>query len=149
MSQSPLLERPVRKSVVIVSVLDMSSLMADALKRLQETKPNAVAVKPISTWGIVATPRGIYALCDEGVGPNKPVTEENPLEVALYGEYQNENGSKSIDLVPVFNAKLRDKELVEFPVVDRVNLSDFIRSFGRRLEENFSIWNSVLSKASR
>ena len=148
MSGTPLLEKPVRNSVIVVDVLDLSSIFTEALKRVKDTQPGITAINATHKWGIVATNRGIFALCDEGVGPNQPVTAEKPLVIDLYADYVID-GQRRIGLQPLLRANLTDKDLADLPVKERVNLADFIRRFGHRLEDNFEIWNAALTGASR
>lgn len=126
-----------------ITVLDLSALEVEAFKQLpKEEYPKAtrcrVGSKP---HGIVETPKGVYALCNEGVG-NGPITDDDKYEIDLYAEYDGGGWC-----MPVMSAKVNAEELKKLATAEKVNLADFIRQFGARLEANYHNWYKELEKA--
>lgn len=133
-----------RESNVVVKVLDLSKLEQEAFDYLKRKNIEESYTRCESrfNWGIVETSNGLYALCDEGVGPGKPITEEHPLFLEFHGK-----SDQSFSLFPIVGSSVNDKELKELPVKEEKNLANFIRTFGSRLETNFNEWNSTLENA--
>jgi hypothetical protein len=79
---------------------------------------------------VVATgDKGLATICGEGVGWF--VDENGKLPVNYYvGEY----GSGYLDITPF--------ELLPLISDETIDLADFVRSFGDRLENNFYIWTN-------
>lgn len=142
-----------KPSTVLVTPLDLSDVCANAAEYL--TKHRAVDGKSAVTkvdaghaWGIVDTPRGVYALCTEGVGPESPITDEDKLTVDLYVRGYADQGERSfISMFPSCSSKLGPDDLRKRATGEPVALHDFIRSFGARLEANYSGWERLLGEA--
>jgi len=134
-------------SEIKVNVLDVSGLEKDVFDQMQskEYKKDLDSVKCSLSLGYVETPKGIYLLCTEGVGSDKPVSKKNPAEFE-FSRHWNRNGAKSFELIPCVELKLDEKEVRSLPVKEVVTLDKFIRSFGSRLESNYSMWQRHLSK---
>src|SRR5262252_7530176 len=97
---------------ITVTPLDMSTVETDALAYLRAhaqtdrdlgkdaDMPSAVRAE---RYGIVETPQGLYALCTEGVGPDRPITSDKPLMVDVWiqaYERGDEGGPEFISLFP-------------------------------------------------
>ena len=123
-------------------VLDLEELNGKALELARKEDPDYIKARNDGPWGIVETARGLYALRHEGIGPKDPVTDEKPLEILFYREKENR-----MALLPFADAKLTADELRELPVEKEMDLAEFIRTFGDRLERNFWMWAKVLAKA--
>ena|ERR1035437_9974053 len=139
--------KPRTPTTVMVKVIDISGYLATALERFnQKEGEKASAMTTSYKWGYVETPKGIFGLCNEGVGDNLPITADNPLEIGLHAEYMKD-GSGHMELFPSLSMRLRDTELKALPVLEEVNLAKFIRTFGGRLESNYTDWRKALEKA--
>jgi hypothetical protein len=132
----------------MVTPIDLSSLEAEAAE--WKTKHNEIDGKPPVTkagagwkFGIVETPQGVYALCDEGVGPVAPVTAENTLTVEFY----DKSDPNMLAMFPFGTAELDDQDLLALPQGEPVNLEEFIRTFGSRLDGNYASWKQTLERA--
>jgi len=136
-----------RKSEVMVAVLDFTEIEGKAAVAYAEahSELSNVSAKVNHKWGIVETPRGIFMICDEGVMSIHPLSKEHPTTIQISMEYERE-GKEIIDLLPAYTLNVTDEAIPEIPVVEEVNLSDFIRRFGSRLECNFYECNAALSK---
>jgi len=136
-----------RKSEVMVVVLDFSEVEAKAVQAYMNQHPDAqeVEAKVRHKWGIVETPRGLFALCDEGVMLVNPISDDNKLPLDIFVSCKTENGH-SIPLFPSFCIRGSDSDLRECMSEEKVNLAEFIRSFSGRLECNFDECNKALSE---
>jgi len=143
-----------------VTPLDLSDAEESALKYLRahaqadidlgkENVRMPSAVRLGWKWGVVDTPVGLYALCTEGVGPDKPISDENPLEVEYFIEaYESDpEGSHFIPMFPACQSKLTLDELRPRATGEPVNLETWVRSFGARLESNYDGWRKLLEQA--
>jgi len=128
---------------VMVTILDLSPLESEALKMLDKKRfPEATSMEVgFTPHGFVETPQGLYALCQEGVGNANPITESNKYEVDFYARY--ENGGYCF---PAVTGCLDADELRQYATTEKVNLADFIRKFGARLESNYDQWRQTLEK---
>ena len=137
-----------RISPVKVKVIDFTELEEQATEELKKRRPDqkVICAKIHHNWAFVETAKGLLVLNDEGVGDEEPVSETNPMELDVHGEYvsEKEGWDKTMDVFPVFGYRFTDPdEIRNMPHVERP-LSDFIRRFGRRLESNFQIWEKHL-----
>lgn len=142
---------------VIVQVLDLSALEADALTYRQKTHPDCYEAKIHGGKIAVATSKHsgtghLYAICTEGVGPEYGVSDDDPLEIEFHGSYhvRDESGEvdphkHTFDMLPFAATTLNPTELRSYPILEEVDLADFIRKFGNRLEVNYWNWYQVLS----
>jgi hypothetical protein len=113
--------RPERIRGTVVHLLD-SQKTTDFLK----TKLNNETIKA-QPMAVVNGENGIATLCTEGVGWF--VDDNGVLPINYYaGEY----GSGYLDITP--------EELMPLISNETIDLADFIRSFGDRLENNFYSW---------
>ncbi len=103
------------------------------------------------TLGMIQFKAGkTYLLSSEGVGTAKSLEEGDYLEVDLRRVKEPDAFPASIMPKWIININqatlsqfLEDEDLV---IVDYVDLADFIRTFGQRLETNFYIWKKKLEK---
>jgi hypothetical protein len=137
---------------VMVKVLDMSELEASALEYRQRTHPDCYNAKIYGGKTAVAEKDGkLFMICTEGVGYE--VTDEEPAYFEFHGNYvirdeetgEIVSGKESFDFMPFAEVTKTPAELMSYPVVEEVDLADFIRSFGARLESNFWLWFKELS----
>lgn len=136
-----------RTSNVEVIPLDFTCLKEKAIAKLQEKHQDrkVVGVTFGLPAGTIHTKQGIYALNHEGVGSNEPISKANPFIMEFYGVFDAGNGKESYELMPSLTMKFDDIHLTEFESGQKVNLADFIRRFGSRLEDNFNEWNIAMS----
>ncbi len=142
------------KTNVKVKVLDMDSLKAKALKYIKEE--SSVEDKEFiagvfsgeGKLGYITTSKGIFVLCEEGVGNNKPITKDNPYKIEFRADYLRD-GVKSFSMVPIMGFSLDDKDVLGLPVLYEEGLDTFIRKFGSRLEDNYESWKEAMEKVDR
>jgi|WetSurSiteA1Bulk_404760.scaffolds.fasta_scaffold00293_32 hypothetical protein len=127
------------KSKVMVKVLDLAPLEQKVVELLRTKNEKYTKCMTNQTWAIVETKNGIYALGNEGVGPNHPITKDNQLDILWVG-----GGEDFYDMLPSIKTNIDDEDLRSYFILEDKNLSDFVRVFGPRLESNFREWNSFL-----
>lgn len=132
-----------KKSNVTVVVPDLSGPAAQALAAFNKSQVEKGEL-PATTVdfqeiGYVQTANGIFALGTEGVGDSGAITPDNPLQVAGYAQWECADGTR-FSVMPDVTLTLTDTELIMLPTVKEVQLEDFIRCFGRRLENNYAVW---------
>lgn len=146
---------------VVVNVLDLTEVNDELAAQLvvqKEKDPErwegTDTLKVTLTWGVVATPRGLYALNTEGVGPAHPVTDEEPLKLEVYTEGHTDEDVETFGMFPVGTVDLGPDRLRELQGrvgrhqdVEEVNLRDFVRTFGDRLDQNYEQWRRTLEVA--
>ena len=150
------MSRDRKPSEVEVTRVDLRDCEAEALKYLRahaETDRNlgSKTVKMPETvgismkYGIVEVGGEVYALCEEGVGPDYPITAEKPLAVDVYITRHEGDGDKAfIPMFPACSLKLTGEMLRERAIGESVPLHEFVRSFGARLEGNYESWRRLL-----
>jgi len=138
---------------IMVRVLDLTEMTKAAFEKLHPKCPHcggtipdprfekATGCKVMYTYGVVETRRGLYLIDNEGTGSAKPVSEENRGEIDFYPY-----GDGVMYAAPALTAFLNEDELRETISPTTVNLADFIRTFGSRLETNYDIWRKKLEE---
>lgn len=126
---------------ITVQRLDLTALKAQALTFLQQSKPDVTGVMlSPGNLAIATTPSGkTFVVCDEGVGWE--ISADKPVVIDVSASREN-----SFDLLPSAAFTLREQEIADLPRGEEVDLADFIRAFGARLESNFHIWANTLSR---
>ena len=137
-----------RISPITVKVVDFSKYNKEAKEHIQKKNPDRKVIEATihMDWAYCETPKGLIMLSSEGVGFAEPVSEEHPLELDVHGKYESDkgDGSYSLDIFPVMGYRFNDpNEIRELPCEEKP-LSEFIRSFGSRLESNFRQWEKFL-----
>ena len=128
----PRTQRPT--SSIMVQVLDVTPLEQSALEYLKShDHADAIGAETRFKHGIVTTDEGVFHLCDEGVGDDNPITEDNPMEFFFY--HRTEGGSA---IMPSASIKIAD--LSKYATDEYVPLNEFIRTFGSRLDSNYFQW---------
>lgn len=130
-----------------VTLLDLSEVEACALTFLREKAERDGTDMPSSVkvgyrWGCFGCPDGsLYALCDEGVGTAKPITDDDPLVVDVYVDgYEGQKSGSFISIFPAASVNLGPDRVRQYRTGERVNLAEFIRTFGARLDSNYESW---------
>lgn len=134
-----------QETKVYVRVLIFEKLFKQALEEYNKKNAEnpATGFKTAYDIGYVQTNDGkVFVLDTEGCGPSKPVTKANPAEIELYPVQGFVPGPAS----PAFTARLTDEDILKLPIEpEPIELSRFIRRFGRRLESNFYAWKEQLA----
>ena len=81
---------------------------------------------------------GLFCVNDDGIGTNTPVTDDDPLEMYLFGQKDLGDGKKTFSMFPVDSVKFTPDILKRY-AAERIPLEEFIRTFGRRLEDNYAL----------
>ena len=131
---------------ILVHHINLDKLEAEALAFVHEEGELRKAIAPDATeckagfspYGFVNTPKGLFALCSEGVGDG-PITDEDPYVVSFYPRT-----SRSGWILPACEAKLGPSAIRELADGTTSNLAEFIRSFGARLDNNYESWRRTL-----
>jgi hypothetical protein len=141
-------------TTVAVIPLDVKRICAEALPAVQKQVPEAVGASLHYDLAVIDTQRGLFIVDRDGVGPIHGVTDAQPFEINVYPEYpktESEDGSTQgrMALFPVVSATLGPDVLRRYIDADAepVNLADWIRTFGHRLESNYTIWREALEAA--
>ncbi len=97
--------------------------------------------------GYVPTSKGLFILNQEGCGPEteEPVTETQSQPIPLYQTYKKVGGRSRFSIAPFASVSISHERLIGFPVIGVVNLGEWVRKFGDRLERNFHNWNNFLT----
>lgn len=139
-------ERPERTRGIVLDILDLSMVEDDALAKAKQDRPEdgLVALKAgFGPYAVADTARGMFVICNEGVGWE--VSDEKPLRVELFGEYDGKFDAMASEVVELTPAQVR----AFTSTTDRIDLADLIRVFGDRLERNFNLWHATISEATR
>ena len=142
-----------------IEVIDLCDAMAHVLKTYKEQKSNnpesesyeedydrVVGFRALAKVGRHITPAGdIYLLDEEGVGPATPITDAEPAWLPVYKVF--EGGGMSF--VPVTEVGLWPNDIRQAPVIEKVNLAEFIRKFGSRLLRNYEEWREALEAVAK
>ena len=135
---------------IMVNLISVERLEAKALSFAREHGfPDATECNAgFTPHGFVEMPKGLYALSSEGIGPGDPITEDNPYKVPFYARTKTEKGWKG-SCFPACYEALSPGDLWGLATGEKVNLADFIRAFGARLEGNYEAWREVLETAGQ
>ena len=109
------------RTSIMVAKLD-SDKVVELIKSRRETDEHIEA----EPFVVVNTPKGLATICSEGVGWWK--NDDDKYLVGFYVGYSNPSHYMTED------------ELLSCVSSEKVDLADFIRSFGGRLEANFDLW---------
>lgn len=125
-------------------MLDLSQARQEALDFAKRRDPEGThdVIATHTNWDIgyvVARNGDVYALNQDGVGNSKPVSKTNPVMLHFYPDVPGK-----INTVPIVSAPADKDALLDLPVETEVNLADFIRTFGSRLERNYDEWREKL-----
>jgi len=139
--------QPRKSTTIEVTPLDLTATQERALTFIREnTQPEATEATT-RTLGIVDTPAGLYVLCTEGVGTERPVTDDEPLVIDFGYRISNGGSGGSFSMGAVATSTMTPDEIRECATGEPVNLAEFIRTFGSRLDQNYNLWLGVLAKA--
>ena len=127
---------------IMVRVLDISKLVEGATRHVQK-KGEWDQAETHFQHGMVLTSKGMFMLLNEGVGSRTPISKEHPYRIEFWGRKEHK-GAILVSGFPVTAIELTDAELLEVPVKKTVNLAEFIRVFGHRLDENYEEWRRFL-----
>lgn len=150
---------------VMIQVLDLSALAADALEFRQKTHPDCYEARIYGgKFALGKAKTGhLWAICTEGVG--YIVSKEDPMEIQFHGSYHVRKESTmedllgrnvpgeidpsrhTMDFMPFGSVLLTVDELKAYPILEEVDLADHVRSFGNRLEDNFWGMHQALTHA--
>ena len=139
-----------KPTTVEVSIIDLSQAEAEVLALAQkagkehEGYPVTECEAGFKPHGFVETPTGLYALSSEGVGSG-PITKEKPYEIGFYPGGKTDKGKWGSSF-PGYEGKLGPGDLRKLATGEKVNLAEFIRSFGARLERNYDMWRKTLEE---
>ncbi len=136
-----------RESTVILKRLNLFNILEGAKETIQRDRPDCIEADAIYDYAAIETPQGLIVLNNEGVGSPIPISNESPLKLEIFGKYTTDKkGSYSFDIIPKLLIVLNETEVNKIMVNEEVNLKDFIRVFGDRLEHNFQTWNAFFSR---
>jgi hypothetical protein len=135
-----------RPTAIVVTILDSTTLNKEAFECLPKDDDYRETTGCQShQYGIVETKRGLFALCSEGVGPKNPITAKNKLDIDFWAEV---NGHTKDSSLPAMIGHFDDMDLIGLATKETVNLTDFISTYGARLENNYDTWRTKLEEAN-
>lgn len=136
-----------RQSAIIVNVVDMEKKMAS----LYEENKSKLDAKVIGLdtnapkWGYIETPKGLYLIDYEACGPGgceDALTDlGNEIDLPLYRKMDG-----AFDMASTMSIKIDAGFVRGLDKIGEENFADFVRTFGDRLESNFSNWNRHLER---
>lgn len=132
-----------RQSDVMVEVIDETTMCENAtngLRKIDKDFPADASLKFYYGYGIVRTPKGTFLLDSEGTGNSESLESVN-------GEIHFGRTDENLAM-PFCHINITGKDIGELPIKEKVNLADFIRSFGHRLESNFHSWNKFFHQTT-
>jgi hypothetical protein len=135
-----------KPTATVVTLLDSTTMNQVAFDELPKDDYREATGCQSHQYGIVETKRGLFALCTEGVGPKGPITADNKLDVDFWAEV---NGHTKDLSLPAMIGHFDDEELLRLATKETVNLTDFISTYGARLEENYDSWRTKLEEANK
>lgn len=138
---------------VTVKVIDMQPLYDEWSTEVHARNPEITKVAAAYEWAIGRDPKGgFHLICSEGVSWAMPPEDAGKLRPAGYPEpvdvdlYDRSNPNK-IAMLPIATVKVTAEDLRDLPAEDK-DLADFVREFGRRLEQNFWVTHAILTGKS-
>jgi hypothetical protein len=135
-----------RQSNIMVHVIDHARINADMTAYYRDKHPDAeddVRVEvSFHPYGYVDTPQGMYVLCNEGVGNASPMLDSETYRFDGYVQRDH-----SFAIMPEIASVLTAREIREHDTGERVPLSEFIRRFGARLDQNHDSWVDAITRS--
>ena len=124
---------------VIVQEIDLTSVKSQLLTHFQEKDPTITAVNISYRWATTTDPQGRdYLICDEGIGA--VFSDDDPCEIEVHVD----RDARSMSLMPEGIIRFTPTLLADLPRAE-IDLADFIRTFGARLEQNFAEHYGILT----
>ena len=114
------------RNMIRVSQIDTEKAGAFFTERARATGDNDTVVQG-EPFAVVSTPKGIATVCSEGVG-----WWANNVDKYLLGGFIGSYGEPTYYVTGEELASLISDEMIEF--------SEFVNTFGDRLEVNYSLW---------
>lgn len=150
-------ERPERPRGTMLTRLDFSDVIDAALARwrsvhdeeMAESGEKIVSAKADNMgygYGLGADGKH-YVVCTEGVGWE--VSEDKNFAMDCYVEWETADGKLQMSMMPTFRLTFTLAEVLSARTEETVDLADFVRKFGDRLEVNFSIWHNRIAAPKR
>jgi hypothetical protein len=128
---------------IVVNIIDFSALEKAAAEKYSKEHPDKKNVEctVLHKWGFVETPAGTFMLDNEGIIHTNPLSEDHKVSIDIHASWDGERG-RGMSFGPVLEVHLSDLE--EFSSSEKVDLGQFVRTFGSRLESNFLTCKKVL-----
>lgn len=127
----------------VVEKLDLTGLLEKATRFLQDkVSPEITGAQTLGNFGLIRTEAGWRILNSEGVMSEILRDDEDGIcyHIPVYHECDG-----GFSVVPSCNLYLSLEELLEIPVSELIPVTDFIRSFGHRLENNYRLCATALN----
>lgn len=144
---------------IAVTPLDLSEIAAKATEAINDDparyrlnppkEGNTLAAEVWATWGIVETAEGVYLLNNEGGGPAEPLGDESAFFDLFYKTLDRDGKPVNFGVLPFASFEIDVHGLRALATGEPVNLAEFIRSFGSRLEQNYRVWLKALESAGQ
>jgi hypothetical protein len=133
-------------TTIEVTVLDLASIEAEMTvayrqDRQEMYEPEQPTVQVAHDEAVVDTPAGLFILDTEGVGMG-PLGDDEKIEFNGYAHTM-----RATSLFPVIEGSLTVAEVRALATGERVNLADFVRTFGHRLDSNYHILVRAITEA--
>ena len=119
------------------------SSVAEMLGDEQKRNPKITSVQAHGRFGLVRTPKGTYALTDEGVGPGRTI-DKLGIPVSFWRHFDETLGRPYFEAAPFATATFSLADCEACLTGETMTLDKFIGEFGSRLDRNFESWERVL-----
>lgn len=133
-----------RRSSVVLDIVTWDAYQAEALKLVEERFADkaviGVSFAPFHKAAIVERGETLYVVCDQGVAYMCDGRE--PFELPVSPEVTD------AVIICDLSIKLWPDDLLRCRTGEQINLTNFVRTFGRRIEENFDLLNRTLGQES-
>lgn len=148
-----------------VEVIDLSDAYAYVLDRYREQASDNIGSESYDPqfrfvigfkhlWRVARyrAPNGdLYVLDEEGVGYADPVTDATPAHLPVHKVAVQPQPPKKqmVSMFPASELTLFPADVLNAPVIERINLSEFIHTSGSRRLRNYEEWREALEAASK
>lgn len=126
---------------VQVRLLDLTPMETAATEWAREhipdrVGPNTTLEAGFKPWGVFTAANGATILvCIEGVGYHATYDEDTTCDLSFYTR-KVEPDTTHVSMMPVASRTVTVQELAEVETGDTVDLTEHVRIFGQRLEDN-------------
>ena len=133
-------------SDIMVQVIDFELVLVKHVEKVKEDLPGAKFTA--EKCGFVRVGDETYFLTNEGILVTDPVEEihDDPINVSVLLSLPSDTCPGSNSLSRYHPIRIFAENAPTFPIQEEVPLHDFVRSFGRRLEQNYAGIKSFLEE---
>jgi hypothetical protein len=116
----------------------------EMLAQEQAKDPKVVAIKAHERYGLVATPKGTFALHSEGIGPRRPI-DKMGMPVGFHRHFVDEPGRQSFECGAFATATYALADCEACLTGESLRLDEFVSAASFRNDRNFEAWEALLA----